>query len=72
MPYIPDETLENKEIVRKYRELLSVLYHKTDDEQRKLIRKAFVLATSCNRAQTTEVVPKFISLQQIMATAIGW
>lgn len=48
MPYIPDEALENKEIVRKYRELLSVLYHKTNDEQRKLIRKAFVLATNAH------------------------
>lgn len=48
MSYIPDEELENKEIVRKYRELLSVLYHKTNDEQRKLIRKAFVLATNAH------------------------
>ena len=47
-PYIPDEVLENKTIVRKYRELLNVLYHKTNEEQRKLIRKAFVLATNAH------------------------
>ena len=47
-PYIPDEALENKTIVRKYRELLTVLYHKTNEEQRKQIRKAFVLATNAH------------------------
>jgi len=48
MSYIPDEILENKTIVRKYRQLLTVLYHKTNEEQRKLIRKAFVLATNAH------------------------
>lgn len=48
MPYIPDEILENKMVVRKYRQLLSVLYHKTNDEQRKQIRKAFALATNAH------------------------
>lgn len=47
-PYIPDEVLENKTIVRKYHQLLKVLYHKTNEEQRKLIRKAFVLATNAH------------------------
>lgn len=47
-PYIPDEVLENKTIVRKYHQLLTVLYHKTNEEQRKLIRKAFVLATNAH------------------------
>lgn len=46
--YVPDEELENKMIVRKYRELLTVLYHKTSEENRKLIRKAFVLATNAH------------------------
>ena len=48
MSYIADEKLENTTIVRKYRELLSVLYHKTNEEQRKQIRKAFVLATNAH------------------------
>ena len=47
-PYIPDEVLENKTIVRKYHQLLTVLYHKTNEDQRKLIRKAFVLATNAH------------------------
>ena len=37
-PYIPNPELENKMIVRKYRELLSYMYDKTTVEQRKLIR----------------------------------
>ena len=52
MPYIPDEILENKMVVRKYRQLLSVLYHKTNDEQRKQIRKAFALATNAHYASS--------------------
>ena len=48
MSYIPDEILENKTIVRKYRQLLTVLYHKTNEEQRRQIRKAFVLATNAH------------------------
>lgn len=47
--YVPNETLERKTIVRKYRELLTVVYHKTDEEDRKLIRKAFVLAANAHR-----------------------
>ncbi|MCQ2285099.1 MAG: RelA/SpoT family protein, partial [Bacteroidales bacterium] len=46
--YIPNEVLEKKMIIRKYRELLRVAYPKTDVEERKAIRKAFVLATNAH------------------------
>ena len=46
--YVPNEVLENKTVVRKYRELLTVLWPKTDVEERKNIRKAFVLATNAH------------------------
>lgn len=46
--YIPNEELERKTIIRKYRELLQVVYPKTDNNDRKAIRKAFVLATNAH------------------------
>ena len=46
--YIPNEELENKTVVRKYRELLRVVYPRTTAEERKQIRKAFVLATNAH------------------------
>ena len=46
--YIPNEELERKTIIRKYRELLQVVYPKTDVNDRKAIRKAFVLATNAH------------------------
>ena len=46
--YVPNEELENKTIVRKYYDLLKVLYHRTTPADRKLIRKAFVLATNAH------------------------
>lgn len=47
--YIASAELENKLIVRKYRELLSFMYPKTNDEQRKLIRKAFTFSVSAHK-----------------------
>ena len=46
--YIPNEVLENKTVVRKYRELLQVVWPRTDAEERKQIRKAFKLATDAH------------------------
>ncbi len=46
--YIPNEELENRTVVRKYRELLQVVWSRTDSEERKQIRKAFVLATNAH------------------------
>ncbi|MBR4786715.1 MAG: bifunctional (p)ppGpp synthetase/guanosine-3',5'-bis(diphosphate) 3'-pyrophosphohydrolase [Bacteroidales bacterium] len=48
MSYIINEQEENRAIVRKYRELLTVVYPKTDKDERKAIRKAFVLATNAH------------------------
>ena len=48
MPYIVNEQEENRAIVRKYRELLTVVYPKTDKDERKAIHKAFVLATNAH------------------------
>jgi GTP pyrophosphokinase len=48
VPYIVNEQEENRTIVRKYRELLTVVYPKTDKDERKAIRKAFVLATNAH------------------------
>ena len=46
--YIPNEELENRTVVRKYSELLHVVYPRTTAEERKQIRKAFVLATNAH------------------------
>ena len=46
--YIPNEQLENQTVVRKYRELLQVVWPRTDAEERKQIRKAFKLATDAH------------------------
>ena len=46
--YVPNEELENKTVVRKYSELLHVVYSRTTVEERKQIRKAFVLATNAH------------------------
>lgn len=46
--YIPNEYLENKTVVRKYSELMHVIYPRTTVEERKQIRKAFVLATNAH------------------------
>lgn len=47
--YIPDEKKERKEILKKYKEILSYLYDKTNKEQRLLIRKAFHLAVNAHK-----------------------
>jgi GTP pyrophosphokinase len=46
--YVPNEELENQTVVRKYSELLHVVYPRTTAEERKQIRKAFVLATNAH------------------------
>ncbi|MCQ2285507.1 MAG: RelA/SpoT family protein [Bacteroidales bacterium] len=47
--YVPDAELERKTILNKYRELLSLMYDRTNKEQRQLIRKAFTLAVNAHR-----------------------
>lgn len=46
--YIPNEYEENRTVVRKYRELVRVMWPRADKEERKQIRKAFVLATNAH------------------------
>lgn len=47
--YIPNEEIERKTILRKYKEIVSYLYEKTTKEQRHLIRKAFLLAVNAHK-----------------------
>ncbi|MDR2868580.1 MAG: RelA/SpoT family protein [Bacteroidales bacterium] len=47
--YIPNAEFERKSILKKYKELLSVMYEKTSVEQRKMIHKAFALACFAHR-----------------------
>lgn len=47
--YVPNEELERKTILRKYKEIVSYLYEKTSKEQRHLIRKAFLLAVNAHK-----------------------
>ncbi|MBQ7550782.1 MAG: bifunctional (p)ppGpp synthetase/guanosine-3',5'-bis(diphosphate) 3'-pyrophosphohydrolase [Bacteroidales bacterium] len=47
--YIPNAELERKTILKKYKELLLLLYDKTTTEQRKTIHKAMALAASAHK-----------------------
>ena len=47
--YVPDEELENKEIVKRYRSLLRVWYTRKTPEDKKLVRKAFNLAVEAHK-----------------------
>ncbi len=47
--YVPDEALENKEIVRRYRSLLRVWYTRKTPDDKKLVRKAFNLAVEAHK-----------------------
>ncbi len=46
--YIPDEAIENKEIIKRYRNLLRVWYTRKNPEDKKLVRKAFNLAVKAH------------------------
>ncbi len=47
--HISPEYLEKKEILRRYKELLSNMYNKTTKEQRKNIKKAFMMAENAHQ-----------------------
>lgn len=47
--YVPDEALENKEIVRRYRSLLRVWYTRKTPQDKKLVRKAFDFAVEAHK-----------------------
>ena len=46
--YVPDPELERRTIIKKYKELLTIMYDRTSKEQRQNIRKAFVLAVNAH------------------------
>lgn len=47
--YVPDEASENKEIVKRYRNLLKVWYTRKTPADKKLVRKAFDLAVEAHK-----------------------
>lgn len=47
--YIPDEAIENQEIVKRYRKLLRVWNTRKSPEDRKLVRKAFNFAVEAHK-----------------------
>ncbi len=47
--YIPNAELERKTILKKYRELLELMWNKTTSEQRKTIHKALALAAKAHK-----------------------
>ncbi|MBP5710254.1 MAG: bifunctional (p)ppGpp synthetase/guanosine-3',5'-bis(diphosphate) 3'-pyrophosphohydrolase [Bacteroidales bacterium] len=47
--YVPDPELERRTILKKYKELLTIMYDRTSKEQRQNIRKAFALAVNAHR-----------------------
>ncbi|MEI6347376.1 MAG: RelA/SpoT family protein [Bacteroidota bacterium] len=49
MTYIPDFELERKDILSKYRNLITIVKDRTDSEQKKKIRKAFKLAVNAHK-----------------------
>ncbi|MBO4231857.1 MAG: bifunctional (p)ppGpp synthetase/guanosine-3',5'-bis(diphosphate) 3'-pyrophosphohydrolase [Bacteroidales bacterium] len=46
--YVPDPELERRTIIKKYKELLTIMYDRTSKEQRQNIRKAFSLAVNAH------------------------
>ncbi|MBU1013498.1 MAG: RelA/SpoT family protein [Bacteroidetes bacterium] len=73
--YIPDEESENKEIVRRYRNLLRVWYTRKTPADKKLVRKAFNLAVKAHvndRRKTGEpYVYHPLDVARIAAEEIG-
>ena len=47
--YVPDPELERRTILKKYKELLTLMYDRTTKEQRQNIRKAFALAVNAHK-----------------------
>ncbi|MDO5759595.1 MAG: HD domain-containing protein, partial [Bacteroidota bacterium] len=46
--YIVNEELERREILSRYKKLLSIVYNKTTEEERLMIRKAFTIARNAH------------------------
>ncbi|MCQ2280614.1 MAG: hypothetical protein MJZ49_07435 [Bacteroidales bacterium] len=47
--YIPNQELERKTILKKYREILDLMWDKTTQEQRDMIHKAMALAAKAHK-----------------------
>ncbi len=67
--------LENKAIAREYKELLSISYQTLDDEEKKLIRKAFDVAVEAHKNQRRKSGEAYIfhpiAVAKIVASEIG-
>src|SRR5690606_36188692 len=66
---------ENKEIAREYKELLSISYQTLNDEDKKLIRKAFDVAVEAHKEQRRKsgegCIFHPIAVAKIVASEIG-
>lgn len=66
---------ENKEIAREYKELLSISYQTLNDEDKKLIRKAFDVAVEAHKDQRRKSGEAYIfhpiAVAKIVASEIG-
>nr|WP_298000635.1 RelA/SpoT family protein [uncultured Flavobacterium sp.] len=66
---------ENKEIAREYKELLSISYQTLNDEDKKLIRKAFDVAVEAHKEQRRKSGEAYIfhpiAVAKIVASEIG-
>src|SRR5690606_34837414 len=66
---------ENKEIAREYKELLSISYQTLNDEDNKLIRKAFDVAVDAHKDQRRKSGEAYIfhpiAVAKIVASEIG-
>ena len=69
--YIPDLELEKKEILRKYKLLISGLYDKTTKEQRKIIRKAFILSVDAHQNMRRKSGEPYIYHPLAVATIVA-
>ena len=72
---IIDEQIENKEIAKQYKELLSISYLQLTDEDKKLIRLAFDTAVDAHKNQRRKSGEAYIfhpiAVSKIVASEIG-
>lgn len=71
MSYKPDPEKERKEILSKYRYLLSCMYDKTNKEQRKKIRKAFTISVNAHQNMRRKSGEPYIYHPLAVATIVA-
>ncbi|MDO6737230.1 bifunctional (p)ppGpp synthetase/guanosine-3',5'-bis(diphosphate) 3'-pyrophosphohydrolase [Wenyingzhuangia sp. 2_MG-2023] len=75
MGYVVDPEKENKEITRRYKDLLKDSYQHLSEEDKKLIRKAFDLAVEAHSEQRRKTGEPYIyhpiAVAKIVASEIG-